>query len=136
MLISFTPFRIIIHPSKINLSLQMHHVPGKELLSSYFPSVPIMPGFALEGLANRNSIPYAEEYNLGPLESLETVFRGTLRYKGFADLLSTMARCGLLSTAESNKITLKSWTELGEKAMRASGSTSSLSAQVEDDLVA
>jgi len=37
----------------------------------------IFPAFALEGVPNRNSLAYAEEYNI---QNAETVFRGTLRY--------------------------------------------------------
>ena len=35
---------------------------------------------SLEGIANRDSIPYAGTYDLGPIEGLRTVLRGTLRY--------------------------------------------------------
>lgn len=57
----------------------MREIKGDKLLSSYFPSVPITKGFAFEGLANRDSISYAETYKLGPVDRLESVFRGTLR---------------------------------------------------------
>lgn len=34
---------------------------------------------ALEGLANRDAMPYAAKYGLGPVEGLRDLFRGTLR---------------------------------------------------------
>jgi alpha-aminoadipic semialdehyde synthase len=102
----------------------------------HFPSVPVMPGFALEGLANRNSIPYAETYKLGPTESLETIFRGTLRYRGFSALLNTMASCGMLRTRKTDRISLKHWSELGEKAMRAAQSSNVFSTAFEDTMIA
>lgn len=101
----------------------------------HFPSVPIIPGYALEGLANRNSIPYAQTYKLGPIESLETVFRGTLRYRGFSTLLHTMAGCGMLSMRETDRISLKHWNELGEKAMRAAQSSNVFSTTFEDSMI-
>lgn len=63
----------------LTLSLQKYSIPGDKLLSSYFPDVPLAKGFALEGLANRDSLSYAGTYGLGPLDNLESVFRGTLR---------------------------------------------------------
>lgn len=35
--------------------------------------------FKLEGIANRDSLPYADTYGLGKLDGLQTVLRGTLR---------------------------------------------------------
>ena len=40
--------------------------------------IDFMPGFNLEGLPNRDSTIYKEEYGLG---HAHTIFRGTLRYK-------------------------------------------------------
>lgn len=54
-------------------------IPGSDLLSSHFKSVPLYKGLALEGLANRDSLPYSSLYGLGPEKSLDTLFRGTLR---------------------------------------------------------
>lgn len=50
------------------------------MLSHHFKSVPIYPGFAFEGLANRNSMKYVKLYGLDE-NTLTTMFRGTLRYK-------------------------------------------------------
>ena len=59
----------------------MRSIPGSELLKQRFSRVNIMPGFALEGLANRNSLDYADMYGLGSVDQLDTMFRGTLRYQ-------------------------------------------------------
>lgn len=55
----------------------MIDIPSDDLLKRYFPDVPITTEFALEGIANRDSLPYAHVYDLG---SPRTVLRGTLRY--------------------------------------------------------
>lgn len=115
--------------------IQMHHIPGPSLLSSHFPSVPITPGFALEGLANRNSLPYASSYSLGPLEGLETVFRGTLRYKGFSKLLNAMRGMGLLSSDKESTMSVRRWDELGVRAIERSG-MQGFGRDVEDGLAA
>lgn len=57
----------------------MRTIPGQNLLKEYFGSVNLWKGLSLEGLANRDSLPYAEKYGLGPVEELRDVFRGTLR---------------------------------------------------------
>jgi len=54
-------------------------IAGENLLKEYFPDIPISNILKLEGLANRDSLPYAETYGLGKLENLQTVLRGTLR---------------------------------------------------------
>ena len=63
------------------LNGEQYEVDGSRLLQSTFKDVPIYPGFALEGLPNRNSLSYVDEYKLGSLDNLDTMFRGTLRYK-------------------------------------------------------
>jgi alpha-aminoadipic semialdehyde synthase len=55
-------------------------IPGEQILSSHFPEVPISNVLNLEGIANRDSIPYADTYELGPAQGLRTLLRGTLRY--------------------------------------------------------
>jgi alpha-aminoadipic semialdehyde synthase len=54
-------------------------IAGQDLLKEHFRSVNLWKGLSLEGLANRDSLPYAEKYGLGPLDELRDVFRGTLR---------------------------------------------------------
>jgi alpha-aminoadipic semialdehyde synthase len=44
-----------------------------------FPDVPISNILKLEGIANRDSFPYAESYKLGNGQDLRTLLRGTLR---------------------------------------------------------
>lgn len=49
-----------------------------------------------EGLANRNSLGYADIYGLGDLSEMDTMFRGTLRYQGYSDLLYAFRKLGFL----------------------------------------
>ena len=73
-------------------------IAGENLLKSAV-DVPIMKGFALEGYANRDSIKYVSLYDLDP-QKLRTMFRGTLRYKGFAELMDGCKKLGLLQQTE------------------------------------
>ena len=54
-------------------------MPGEENLRFGFSDVPVSDVLKLQGIANRDSIPYADIYRLGKLEDLRTVLRGTLR---------------------------------------------------------
>ncbi|KAG8910593.1 hypothetical protein FRC01_006246, partial [Tulasnella sp. 417] len=83
-------------------------ISGQSLLSSYFPSVPLVRGLALEGLANRDSLPYAQTYGLGSVDSMWDVFRGTLRYQGFSRVLDVFREIGLLSTSPKDAVMLNS----------------------------
>ncbi|RIB27086.1 Saccharopine dehydrogenase [Gigaspora rosea] len=71
---------------------------GGELLKSHFPNVPIDSKFEFEGLANRDSLSYINTYGLAPLETKDAMLRGTLRYKGFSDLMYSFLKLGLLRT--------------------------------------
>ncbi|KAK1416425.1 hypothetical protein QVD17_32216 [Tagetes erecta] len=50
------------------------------------------PAFALEVLPNRNSLIYGDLYGIEN-EAL-TIFRGTLRYEGFGEIMASLARIG------------------------------------------
>ncbi|CAE6438833.1 unnamed protein product [Rhizoctonia solani] len=111
-----------LNPARFKLAGKHIDIPGNELLESYFPEVPLSKGFALEGLANRDSLGYAETYKFGNVDGMRSLFRGTLRYKGFADLMRMFGEVGLLSNKEGDKILLNEWNELvGKAAAKASG---------------
>ncbi|KIM79378.1 hypothetical protein PILCRDRAFT_74408 [Piloderma croceum F 1598] len=83
-------------------------IPGENILTSHFQKVPVSDILKLEGIANRDSIPYANSYDLGPVGSLRTVLRGTLRlYPGFCDMMHSFKTLGLLEDAEH--IVLQEW---------------------------
>ncbi|KAM0037320.1 putative oxidoreductase [Helianthus debilis subsp. tardiflorus] len=50
------------------------------------------PAFALEVLPNRNSLIYGDLY--GIQDEALTIFRGTLRYQGFGEIMGSLARIG------------------------------------------
>ncbi|KAI8391256.1 Saccharopine dehydrogenase-domain-containing protein [Radiomyces spectabilis] len=76
-----------------------HAIPGQSLLKDHFPVIKTpYEGFTFEGLANRNSLGYAETYGLGPLSEMDTMFRGTLRYQGYSDLLYAFKKLGFLES--------------------------------------
>nr|XP_019010907.1 alpha-aminoadipic semialdehyde synthase [Kwoniella pini CBS 10737]OCF49688.1 alpha-aminoadipic semialdehyde synthase [Kwoniella pini CBS 10737] len=79
-------------------------IQGNELLSKHFPVVKLWPELQLEGLANRDSIPYAEKYGLGEVDGLKDLFRGTLRYQGFSNLLESFRKLGLLSSEPLQRV--------------------------------
>ncbi|CAE6447590.1 unnamed protein product [Rhizoctonia solani] len=111
-----------LNPASFKLAGKHINIPGNELLESYFPDVPLAKGFALEGLANRDSLGYAETYKFGSVDEMRSLFRGTLRYKGFADIMRMFSEVGLLSNKEEDKIILSQWNELvGRAAAKASG---------------
>ena len=71
-------------------------VPGAELFSHYWHlNVPGMD--ELEAYPNRDSLPYADLYGLG---DIPTMFRGTLRNKGWCDTLKAIVELGYTDTKE------------------------------------
>lgn len=68
---------------------------GGDLMSSP-RDLNFLPGFALEGFANRDSTQYRDLYGLGT--HVHTLLRGTIRYKGFSDCIKSMQLLGLIDT--------------------------------------
>jgi alpha-aminoadipic semialdehyde synthase len=85
-----------LNDAEFKLAGEMRKVAGQDLLREHFPDVKLWRGLALEGLANRDSLPYAEKYGLGEIKDLRDCFRGTLRYQGFAHLMDGFRALGLL----------------------------------------
>lgn len=61
---------------------QRYEIPEESLLVSRFPEVPISNILNFEGIANRDSFPYAETYGL-KADTVRTLLRGTLRSLNF-----------------------------------------------------
>lgn len=95
-----------------------HSVPGSELLAQHFPNVELWKGLKLEGLANRDALPYAAKYGLGPVSGLRDLYRGTLRYQGFSRLMDAFRRLGLISEAQLGA-PVSTWPGLLAAAMSA-----------------
>lgn len=101
-------------------------------MQSHFRTVPLSNVLKFEGIANRDSLPYAKTYELGPVGTLDTVLRGTLRqvlkciktnevadiifrYPGFCSLMYFFQRIGLLET--EHPILLSNWTSFVPRAL-------------------
>ena len=64
-----------LNDARFRLNSRDISIPGAELLRQNFSNVPIVKGFAFEGVANRNSLGYLKEYGLP--EDLPTTLRGS-----------------------------------------------------------
>ncbi|CAG8612807.1 10909_t:CDS:10, partial [Funneliformis mosseae] len=58
-----------LNDAKFWMNGKHQEISGRDLLKYHFPTVPIYPGFAFEGLANRDSLSYINTYGLAPLTS-------------------------------------------------------------------
>ncbi|XVF48812.1 hypothetical protein PTKIN_Ptkin03bG0218400 [Pterospermum kingtungense] len=73
------------------------HVNGDDLYDSAVRfRIPELPAFALEYFPNRNSLTYGELYGIE--HEASTVFRATLRYEGFSEVMATLTKIGLFDT--------------------------------------
>ncbi len=70
---------------------------GKELLSSASPFLDAWPALQLECLPNRDSLTYEQKYGI---QNAKSIFRGTLRYRGFSDLMHVFQNMGLFEELE------------------------------------
>lgn len=83
-----------LSPAKYLSKGQVVEISGGGDLMSTPKSLKFLPGFALEGFPNRDSTQYAELYGLGT--KLQTLIRGTIRYKGFSKCIKSMQLIGLI----------------------------------------
>ncbi|KAL0308366.1 UNVERIFIED_CONTAM: Alpha-aminoadipic semialdehyde synthase [Sesamum radiatum] len=90
------------NPATYKYNGEIVHVDGDKLYDSASRlSIPDFPAFALECLPNRNSLVYGELYGIE--NEASTIFRGTLRYEGFGEIMGTLARIGFFNS-EANPI--------------------------------
>ena len=100
-------------------------VQGYELLGSAAPFIEAWPELHLECIPNRDSLKYENIYGI---EGAETVFRGTLRYRGFAELFNVFLRMGL---CESDLAKEETWNQVLESLRKNHGGFQSVRDYVE-----
>jgi len=84
-----------ISPAKYLKNGKVVEIPGNGgLLEQGMSSVSFLPAFNLEAIPNRDSIHYIDQYNIN---SVHSIFRGTLRYKGFCNNVMGLIKLGLIS---------------------------------------
>ncbi|CAM0943629.1 unnamed protein product [Alopecurus aequalis] len=59
--------------------------------------LPELPAFALEHLPNRNSLMYGDLYGIS--KEASTVYRSTLRYEGFSEIMAILGKIGFFDAA-------------------------------------
>lgn len=93
----------------------VEYKPGEIL--DFVEPVDIFKGFNFEGLANRNSTQFVDIYGLDQ-KHLHTIFRGTLRYAGFAKLMTVVRDLGLFDA--HSKIQASSWADVIDSKLQTS----------------
>ncbi|CAD6242052.1 unnamed protein product [Miscanthus lutarioriparius] len=74
------------------------HVDGHNLFESAKRlRLPELPAFALEHLPNRNSLIYGDLYGIS--KEASTIYRATLRYEGFSEIMATLSKIGFFDAA-------------------------------------
>lgn len=82
----------VLSPARYLKNGKVMEVNPGSLMDKVTP-VGFLPGFNLEGFPNRDSTIYSELYGI---KEAKTVFRGTLRFKGFSTALKTLQEVGFL----------------------------------------
>lgn len=125
------------NPAKYLRDGKVIEVAGPDLLKSAEPEY-FLPSLALEALPNRDSLPYAAIYGI---DDADSVFRGTLRYRGFSDVMYGFRALGLLEDTARPQVT--EWNALmeelypgGKATVRARLDGSSLSEEAKDRTIA
>jgi saccharopine dehydrogenase-like NADP-dependent oxidoreductase len=97
------------NPAQYRWEGTFKEVSGGELLKSAAPYTDHWNELELECLPNRDSLHYEKVYGI---EGASTLFRGTLRYRGFSVLMNTFQNMGLFRESEAG---VDSWGDLIEK---------------------
>ncbi|KAF8183637.1 hypothetical protein BJ912DRAFT_928061 [Pholiota molesta] len=83
---SWRPFGVLsaaLNDAKYLLHGNERYIPAENLLSSYFTRLPITNDFELEGLPNRDSLPYIAKYGLKGSRGLKSFKIGFLNNKDY-----------------------------------------------------
>jgi len=89
-------------------------IPGAELLKSASPFELAFPDLGLECLPNRDSLHYERVYGI---DFARTLFRGTLRYRGFSSLMNIFKNMGLLDDDSIQATNAETWRDLVHDVM-------------------
>ena len=89
-------------------------IPGKNLFKQHWPLT--VEGMDFETYPNRNSLPYIETYGL---KDTRTMFRGTIRNRGWCDTLFCIAALGLLSDEQRTDLKGLTFEQLTRKLVSA-----------------
>eukprot|EP00744_Colponema_vietnamica_P007113 GILI01010265.1.p1 GENE.GILI01010265.1~~GILI01010265.1.p1 ORF type:complete len:512 (+),score=157.48 GILI01010265.1:49-1536(+) len=81
-------------------------IPGSELLK-HVKSLDIHMAFSFEGYPNRDSLQYMNAYGLS---DVDTMFRGTLRYNGFSQIVAAFVDMGLMTDDKPAELSSSSTT--------------------------
>ncbi|KAI0791367.1 Saccharopine dehydrogenase-domain-containing protein [Abortiporus biennis] len=106
-----------LNSARFKLMNSIEEIEGKNILVENFPDLPVSDVLRLEGIANRDSLPYADAYSLGALEDIRTLVRGTIRYSGFSALMHQFKCIGLVETSPDSQILPTSWSDFVRLAM-------------------
>jgi len=114
-------------PSRYKENNKVIEVKGHDVLASHKP-IEINIALSLEQLPNRDALPYADLYGIS---DVATMYRGTLRYRGFGELMAAYGLIGLFDDTERPDLAANSpsisWGELlGQVLGVTSGSESEL----------
>ncbi|KAJ1770169.1 hypothetical protein IW140_004894 [Coemansia sp. RSA 1813] len=100
-----------LNPAQFKINGQLRNIAKGKLFESKFAQVPLFKGFAFEGLANRDSLQYADIYGL-QLNEMDTMFRGTLRYQGYSEILDCFLKLGFLNLDPASAVDAKTPKEI------------------------
>jgi saccharopine dehydrogenase-like NADP-dependent oxidoreductase len=109
---SWAPRGVVLagkNPARFLKDGKIVDVPGPQLFAHHGPCA--IAGFGeLEVYPNRDSLPYIESYGI---PSVESMFRGTLRYPGWCNTLKAIVDLGILDETERTNLvglTFAQWT--------------------------
>ncbi|XP_060849118.1 alpha-aminoadipic semialdehyde synthase, mitochondrial [Rhopalosiphum padi] len=81
--------------------LQNHEIidiPAGGALMNSTMELDFLPGFSFEGFPNRDSTRYAKLYGIAA--EVQTMLRGTIRYKGFSDMMKILQKLRLIDSKD------------------------------------
>ncbi|MEA3356424.1 MAG: saccharopine dehydrogenase C-terminal domain-containing protein [Candidatus Bipolaricaulota bacterium] len=100
---SWSPRGVLLagkNPARYLREEEVVDIPGKDLFEHHWP-VDIEGFGTLEGYPNRDSLPYRDTYGIPDVKSM---FRGTLRYPGWCEMMRVIGELGFLDEDKRNDL--------------------------------
>ena len=105
-----------MNPALYKMNSQIVEIEAGDILNTPL-NVDIFKGFNFQGLPNRDSMKYVDIYKLDA-NRMKNMFRGTLRYKGFAEVMRVIRDVGLLDQKAIVENGDRSWADVTSRLLK------------------
>ncbi|KAI3644339.1 hypothetical protein MP228_010503 [Amoeboaphelidium protococcarum] len=112
-----------LNPAQYRMDGELVKIGEGGSILDYAEGIELYKGFNLEVLPNRDSMKYIKTYGLVDSD-LDTMFRGTLRFRGFSELMRGVRDLGMLDIQNRLPSSVQDWTSFWDHCLKSADAQS------------